>query len=143
MFHPDKCVSIEIGKKSEPNYKYELDAGGDRHKLKWIQSEKDIGVQIDADLKFAIHISSKVNKANGIIGLIRRSYKFLTEEIFMHLYKGLVRCHFDYAASVSNPYRKSHINLIETVQRRATKLVPTLKDLPYHDRLKKLKLPTC
>ncbi len=37
---------------------------------------------------------------------------------------------------------RKNINLIEGVQRRATKLVPSLKNLSYKDRLIKLKLPT-
>ena len=32
------------------------------------------------------------------------------------------------------------INILENIQRRATKLVPELYNLPYEDRLKKLKL---
>ena len=40
------------------------------------------------------------------------------------------------------PYTKKDIELIENVQRRATKQVPSLKQLSYTDRLKKLKMPT-
>ena len=35
-----------------------------------------------------------------------------------------------------------YIKAIESVQRRATKMIPTIKDLSYSERLKKLKLPT-
>ena len=48
----------------------------------------------------------------------------------------------EYAAAVWSPYTKKDIELIENVQRRATKQVPSLKQLSYTDRLKKLKMPT-
>ena len=35
-----------------------------------------------------------------------------------------------------------YIKAIESVQRKATKMIPTIKDLSYSERLKKLKLPT-
>lgn len=34
------------------------------------------------------------------------------------------------------------LETLENVQRRATKLVPELKELPYEERLRKLRLPT-
>ena len=37
---------------------------------------------------------------------------------------------------------KKHIDMIENVQKRASKQIPGLKDLPYGDRLKELNLPT-
>jgi hypothetical protein len=43
--------------------------------------------------------------------------------------------------TVWSPYTKKDIELIENVQRRATKQVPSLKQLSYTDRLKKLKMP--
>ena len=38
--------------------------------------------------------------------------------------------------------KKKHIEAVERVQRRATKQLPGMKDLPYPERLKILKLPT-
>ena len=40
-----------------------------------------------------------------------------------------------------NEYRKADITSIENVQKRATKMLPTMRDLRYEDRLRKLKLP--
>ena len=67
---------------------------------------------------------------------------FLNEEIFVLLYKSLVRSHFDYGMSVWTPHLVKYNKAIESVQRRATKMIPTIKDLSYSERLKKLKLPT-
>jgi hypothetical protein len=41
-----------------------------------------------------------------------------------------------------NLYLKKDIEAIENVQRRATKMLPYLKEQPYDERLKHLKLPT-
>ncbi len=41
-----------------------------------------------------------------------------------------------------SPQSKKNIRLIESIQRRATKLVPELTELPYEERLRRLKLPS-
>ena len=91
---------------------------------------------------FDRHINEKVNKANSMFAMIRRSFDFLSESNFTFLYKALVRSHLDYASSVWSPYKIKHIEAIENVQRRATKQLPKLSKLSYEDRLKKLNLPT-
>jgi hypothetical protein len=44
--------------------------------------------------------------------------------------------------AVWSPFKVGDIEKIENVQRRATKQVPTLKNMEYNERLKKLKMPT-
>ena len=138
-FHPDKCVAMNVSTKSSPhNTSYKM---GD-HILKNSRCEKDIGVYLDNNIKFDEHINQAVNKANRILAITRRTFECIDDDIFKMIFKGLVRPHLEYAAPVWSPHLKKHVELIENVQRRATKLVPGLKQLPYPERLKKLKLPT-
>ena len=52
-----------------------------------------------------------------------------------------VRPNLDYAVSVLNPYFQKDIDLIKSVQRRATKLLKEIKYLEYYyERLKRLDL---
>lgn len=107
-----------------------------------MDSEKDLGVTFQSDLKFDSHICNCVNKANRILGVIKRTFSFLDAESFIPLYKTLVRPHLEYATTIWLPYLQKHIFAIENVQRRATKLVPELRKLPYSERMLTLGIPT-
>ena len=76
------------------------------------------------------------------MGIIRRSYTYLDEKTFLLLYKSLVRPHLEYCNQIWMLHLQKHINMIENVQRRATRQIPGLKDLTYEERLIKLKLPS-
>ena len=142
-FHPDKCKRMTIGKQNEhTQVTYTLNIEKTIHNLENVDQEKDIGVIIDSNLEFDKHINAKINKANSMFSIIRRSFQFLSQQNFIPLYKSLVRSHLDYASSVWNPYKQKHIDALENVQRRATRQLPTLSKLPYEERLQTLKLPT-
>ena len=103
--------------------------------------EKDLGVIIDSGLTFNDHILTKVQKANVMVGLIQRTFSYLDQQTFLKLYTVLVRPHLEYAVSVWSHLEK-HINAIENVQIRATKLVDGFGNLTYQERLEKLQLTT-
>ena len=128
---------MHIGKKN-PKHVYNM-GGTD---LQTTTTEKDLGVTIDDQLDLGIHIKNIVAKANRMLGLIRISFACLDKSMFMNLYLVLVRPHLEYCVQVWSPYKKKYIKLLEGVQRRATKLVPELRELPYPDRLKRLGLTT-
>ena len=67
--------------------------------------------------------------------MIKRSYDNKQMKNIMQLYKSLVRPHLEYAVQAWRPYKQKHLNLIESVQRRATKMIEGLHEVPYEDRL--------
>merc|ERR1712240_722354 len=136
-FNVDKCKIMHLGNQ---NIKHTYTMGGSN--LTATNEEKDLGVLIDDKLGFDKHIRSIVKKANRMLGLIRIGFSCLDKEIFMNLYPVLVRPLLEYCVQVWSPYKRKFINLLEGVQRRATKLVPELRELQYEERLKKLGLTT-
>ena len=141
-FHPEKCFNLTIGIREGEESSYHMMIDNVKHEMTKIEEIKDIGVIMDSNLKFEKHINAKIVTANKILGIIRRTYVFLNKKIFLPLYKALVRSHFDYAMSIWNPHMIKFIESVESVQRRATKFIPKIKNLTYPERLKALNLPT-
>ena len=83
-FHPDKCKVLTIGNKSPRDRTYTLTTKIDNitvpHKLEHSNEEKDLGITIDDHLTFELHICNKVNKANQMMGLIRRTFTYLDKK---------------------------------------------------------------
>ena len=77
-----------------------------------------------------------------MLGLVRRSYTYLDSQSLLKLYTSLVRPTIEYANAAWTPILRRDQILLENVQRRATKLIPELRDRDYEDRLRTLKLPS-
>ena len=139
-FNIKKCHVLSMGKFNNIQYthRYHLD----HMEIEHVFEEKDLGVTMDMELNFQEHISTKIKKANCIMGLIRRTFSYLDGHLFKKLYTTFVRPHIEYAQSVWSPHLQKHIKQLENVQIRATAQVDGMKNLDYSERLKKLDLPT-
>ena len=82
------------------------------------------------------------NKQTPSWETIRRSFKYLDHTTFKLLFCAQVRTIVEYANPFWCPYLKKDIELIENVQRRATKYLHGMQDLTYEQRLRKLNLTT-
>lgn len=147
LFHPDKCKVMEITKsKKTKNPRVHLSMertnSHDRHILAETFAEKDLGVQLTNNLKSDVQAKYAAAKASRILGQLNRTFKYWTVENFKVIYCAYVRPHLEYAAPVWSPHLKKDIKVLERVQRRATKLVPKLRNLSYQSRLTKLNLTT-
>ena len=73
-----------------------------------------------------------------ILGMLKRTFIRISKELFTFLYKTYVRPHLEYYVQLWCPYLAKDIDMLERVQRRATKLVAALANQPYESRLKEL-----
>ena len=66
-----------------------------------LESHKDLGVLFDSCLKFHQHITSI---ANGILGLIKKSFESLDPDMLARLFKTLVRPIIEYGNTIWGPH---------------------------------------
>ena len=144
-FHPQKCSVLKLGsKKSGTKYTMKEKGNGEEHEIVLEEHvvEKDLGVYVDNALSFKEHVIRSTAKANKVVGIIRRTFDFLTDDLLVLLYKSLVRPLLEYGHSVWQPQHKTLCSDVEGVQRRATKLLASIRDKPYPERLATLRLPS-
>ena len=140
-FNKEKCKILHLGKHN-PGYSYTIGEDNDKITLETTDLEKDLGIFIDPNLDFKKHIKTTVKKASYAGYKILKNFSYKTSNILVPLFKTLVRPILEYGNSVWNNKLKKYTTMIENVQRKFTKHIKGISNLPYEDRLKKIKLPS-
>ena len=74
--------------------------------------------------------------------MIRRSFVHLDEKILPLLYTAIVRPHLEFCNTIWHPLWKKDKEMLEDIQRRATRMIPEMREKTYEERLKSLNIPS-
>ena len=136
-FNSSKCVIMHYGN-NNPHVKYTLNGV----ELKESDCERDLGVYFSSNLKWKQHIISCTSKANSIMGMLKMTFFQFDVKLVKILYSAFIRPLIEFAVPVWSPHFKGDIKLLEKVQHRMTRLVPSLRKLDYEKRLEILNITT-
>ena len=117
-FNIEKCKVMRITKKTDhrrPSYTLTNKA------VNVVDETKDIGINITSKLSWSLHVNQCVNKANRVLGFLKRTVAPKNYQLFSNLYKTLVHSILEYCSPVWSPYLKKDIKALEKLPRRASR----------------------
>ena len=118
------------------------ETGNSRANFTSVDYHKDLGVTFDCYLNFHQQTPEVALKTNLVLACMKRAFVDLNCDVFLKLYKALVRPIMEYANIIWGPHFLLDKRKLERVQCLATKLISQLSDKLYQYRLISLDLPS-
>merc|ERR1712121_240934 len=99
-----------------------------------------MGVITPKGLDFKENINKITADCLVVMGVLLRTFETRAKGPMIMLYNTFLRSKLEYCRLVWSPREQQDINKIENIQRIFTKKIDGMKDLDYHERLKKLNM---
>ena len=108
--------------------------------ISFVESHGDLGIEVSRTLKFHSHIRKTTGMCHGITTNILASTLCRDSEFVLNIYMSHIRPKLEYGSTLWNQGYAMDLRLLEGVQRRWTRSVSGLEDVPYPERLRRLDL---
>ena len=133
----NKCCVLSVGKNVR-----DVTVRANGCVLPVVESMRDLGVTISRDLSPSVHVNDVVSRAHKRAAAVLRGFVSRDIQLLMRAFITYVRPIVEYNSVIWSPYSVRDITAIESVQRRFTKRLPGLSNMPYLDRRKVLNVPS-
>nr|VZI51988.1 unnamed protein product [Spirometra erinaceieuropaei] len=115
-----KCNVLRVGRtRSQSRWVYYLNG----IPLQEVDAQKDLGVWVTASLKRSLHCSKVAKSAMSVLYLVKKAFSTFNKDIFVKVFRSFVWPQLEFAIQVRKPWTSTDLNILEKVQRRATKLL--------------------
>lgn len=106
-----------------------------QEQIQQVDSVVYLGVTLTHNLSFYTHINNTCKQAKSQLGLLYRIFGQASTSALNHLYKALVLPTLDYCSAIWDPYFKCQSDLLEHVQKLASKIVSKRWNISSYEHL--------
>ena len=121
-----KCNILNLGHSPENNHDFI-----NNNPIAKSDFIRDLGVTVDREFKFHVHINNIVQQANQRAAQILRSFLSRNPYTLVRAFKIYIRPILEYALTTWSPTYIRQINLLESVQRNFTRRIPGCSHMSY------------
>ena len=118
-FNISKCKILQVSKCSKSNFTYSMKGTP----LEIVKEHSYLGVTLHNGMSWKPHVKSVCNKANRLLGLLKRNLHHCPSNLKETAYKHLVLPCLGYCASIWDPFQHNLIYDLEIIQHRAARFV--------------------
>ena len=83
-----------------------------------VLESKDLGIYVTSNLSWSLQVTKCANKANSVLGFVRRTVGPKNPDLFSKLYKSLVRTILEYCSPAWSPHLKKDIVTLSVTRKQ-------------------------
>ena len=139
-FNGDKFQILRYGDNNQVKEDTLYYTGNMEHVIEEVDRCRDLGVIMENTGSFNAHIEKVCKKVRQKCGWILRTFFTRDQKFLRHMFNTLVQPHIDFSSQLWAPAEGPEMDKIEQLLRNFTAKLPSVKHLPYWERLKALKM---
>ena len=139
-FNGDKFLILRYGRNHEIKEDTCYFTEDMEYIIEEVDSCRDLGVTMENSAKFEIHIEKVCKKVRQKCGWVLRTFYSRDQHFLRHMFNTLIQPHIDYCSQLWSPQEGPQLDKIEKLLKNFTAKIPSLKLLPYWERLKCLRM---